>query len=58
MLADAFVNILDLGFFRDIQAIQYKKNAKTKEELLPAVQHVFIIPTKINCSYRATPTTN
>jgi len=33
-------NILDLGFFRAIQAIQYKKNAKTMEDLLPVVQEV------------------
>ena len=33
-------NILDLGFFRAIQAIQYKKNAKTMEDLVPAVQQV------------------
>jgi len=33
-------NILDLGFFRAIQAIQYQKNAKTMEALLPAVQEV------------------
>jgi hypothetical protein len=33
-------NILDLGFFRAIQAIQYKKNAKTIEALVPAVQEV------------------
>ena len=31
-------NILDLGFFRAIQAIQYKKNAKTKEDLIPTMQ--------------------
>jgi hypothetical protein len=31
-------NILDLGFFRAIQSIQYKKNAKTLAQLLPAVQ--------------------
>jgi len=33
-------NILDLGFFRAIQAIQYKKNAKTVEALIPVVQEV------------------
>ena len=33
-------NILDLGFFRAIQAIQYKKNAKTMQDLIPAVQQV------------------
>jgi len=33
-------NILDLGFFRVIQAIQYKKNTKTVEALVPAVQEV------------------
>ena len=33
-------NILDLGFFRVIQAIQYKKNAKTIQDLFPAVQQV------------------
>jgi hypothetical protein len=31
-------NILDLGFFRAIQAIQYKKNAKRIEALVLAVQ--------------------
>jgi len=36
-------NILDLGFFRAIQAIQYKKDAKTIKDLVPAVQQV-------NCS--------
>ena len=33
-------NILDLGFFRAIQAIQYKKNAKTIQDLVLAVQQV------------------
>jgi hypothetical protein len=33
-------NILDLGFFRAIQTIQYKKNARTIQELVPAVQEV------------------
>ena len=33
-------NILDLGLFRAIQYIQYKKNAKTVEDLVPAVQQV------------------
>jgi len=33
-------NVLNLGFFRAIQAIQYKKNAKTLETLVPAVQQV------------------
>ena len=33
-------NILDLGFFRAIQAIQYKKDAKTIKDLIPAVQEV------------------
>jgi len=33
-------NVLDLGFFRAIQAIQYKKNAKTLKELIPAVHEV------------------
>jgi len=33
-------NILDLGFFRAIQAIQYKKDAKTIEALVPAVKEV------------------
>ena len=33
-------NILDFGFFRAIQAIQYKKNAKTIQDLVPAVQQV------------------
>jgi hypothetical protein len=42
-------NILDLGFFRAIQAIQYKKNAKTKEELLLAtgIHHLY----SRNCSH-------
>jgi len=33
-------NILDLGFFRAIQSIQYKKQAKTVEGLIPTVQEV------------------
>ena len=33
-------NILDLGFFRAIQAIQYEKNAKTLTDLIPVVQEV------------------
>ena len=33
-------NILDLGFFRAIQSIQYKKQVKTVEGLIPAVQEV------------------
>jgi len=33
-------NILDLGFFRAIQAIQYKKDAKTIKDLVLAVQQV------------------
>ena len=33
-------NILDLGFFRAIQAIQYEKNAKTLTYLIPVVQEV------------------
>jgi len=33
-------NILDLGFFRANQAIQYKKDAKTIKDLIPAVQEV------------------
>jgi hypothetical protein len=33
-------NILDLGFFRAIQSIQYKKQAKTLQQLIPAVQQV------------------
>ena len=33
-------NVLDLGFFRAIQAIQYKKNAKTLKELIPAAHEV------------------
>jgi hypothetical protein len=33
-------NILDLDFFRAIQAIQYKKNAKTIEALVPTVEEV------------------
>jgi hypothetical protein len=33
-------NILDLGFFRAIQSIQYKKEAKTKEALVPVVKEV------------------
>ena len=44
-------NILNLGFFRAIQTIQYKTNAKTIQDLVPAVQQVFIIPTKRNCSH-------
>jgi hypothetical protein len=34
------LNILDLGFFRAIQSIQYKKKAKTIHELIPVVQEV------------------
>jgi hypothetical protein len=33
-------NILDLGFFRAIQSIQYKKSAKTVQDLIPVVQEV------------------
>lgn len=33
-------NVLDLGFFRAIQTIQYKKNARTIEQLVPTVQEV------------------
>jgi transcriptional regulator with XRE-family HTH domain len=33
-------NILDLGFFRAIQSIQYKKNAKTLKDLIPVVHQV------------------
>ena len=33
-------NILDLGFFQAIQAIQYKKDAKTMQQLIPVVQEV------------------
>ena len=33
-------NVLDLGFFRAIQVIQYKKNAKILKELIPAVHEV------------------
>jgi hypothetical protein len=33
-------NILDLGFFRAIQAIQYEKDAKTMKDLIPTVQQV------------------
>ena len=33
-------NILDLGFFRAIQAIQYKKDAKSVEALVPTVKEV------------------
>ena len=33
-------NILDLGFFRAIQAIQYRKSARTVQELVPIVQEV------------------
>jgi hypothetical protein len=33
-------NILDLGVFQAIQAIQYKKSAKTIKDLVPAVQQV------------------
>ncbi|XP_066356030.1 uncharacterized protein [Miscanthus floridulus] len=32
----------DLGFFRAIQAIQYKKNAKTMQDIIPAVQQAFM----------------
>nr|ACV32576.1 mar19 transposase [synthetic construct] len=35
-------NILDLDFFRAIQAIQYKKNAKTIEALVPTVEEAFM----------------
>ncbi|CAN6282532.1 unnamed protein product, partial [Urochloa humidicola] len=35
-------NILDLGFFRAIQAIQYQKDAKTIEALIPVVQQAFM----------------
>jgi len=35
-------NILDLGFFQAIQAIQYKKDAKIINDLVPAVQQVMI----------------
>ncbi|KAJ1270982.1 hypothetical protein BS78_06G093700 [Paspalum vaginatum] len=35
-------NILDLGFFRAIQAIQYKKGAKTLNDLIPAVEQAFL----------------
>jgi hypothetical protein len=37
------MNILDLGFFRDIQLIQYKKHAKTVEDLVPVVQQVNLL---------------
>ena len=33
-------NILDLGFFCAIQSVQYKKQAKTVEELVPAIKEV------------------
>ena len=33
-------NILDLGFFRAIQSIQYKTAAKTVQDLVPIVQEV------------------
>lgn len=33
-------NIWDLGFFCAIQAIQYKKHAKTVQDLVPIVQQV------------------
>jgi len=33
-------NILDLRFFLAIQAIQYKKDAKTMQDLIPAVEEV------------------
>jgi hypothetical protein len=36
-------NILDLGLFRAIQAIQYKKVAKTIEALVPAVKEVLVV---------------
>jgi hypothetical protein len=35
-------NILDLGFFRAIQAIKYKKDVKIVQGLVPAVQEVRI----------------
>ena len=37
-------NILDLGFFRAIQSIQYKKTAKTIQDLIPVVQEVCDLP--------------
>jgi len=37
------MNILDLGFFRAIQSIQYKKHAKTVEDLIPVVQEVNLL---------------
>lgn len=36
-------NILDLGFFRAIQSIQYKKTAKTVQDLVPIVQEVHFL---------------
>lgn len=46
-------NILDLGFFRAIQSIQYKKVAKTVEHLIPVVQEAFneYSPKKTNRIY-------
>jgi hypothetical protein len=47
------MNILDLGFFRAIQSIQYK-HAKTVEDLVPLVQQVnlLILICKIMCFLR------
>ncbi|XP_021309036.1 uncharacterized protein LOC110432601 [Sorghum bicolor] len=42
LLADPRFQHLDLGFFRAIQAIQYKKNEKSIEALVPTVQQAFI----------------
>jgi hypothetical protein len=45
------MNILDLGFFRAIQSIQYKKHATTVEDLVPVVEQVnlLILIRKIMC---------
>jgi hypothetical protein len=37
------MNILDLGFFRAIQSIQYKKHVKIVEDLVPVVQQVSLV---------------
>ena len=44
-------NILDLGFFRAIQAIQYTKDAKTIEALVPAVEEVNQYKKDSNCTH-------
>lgn len=35
------MNILDLGFFRAIQALQYQKDARTIDELIANVEEAF-----------------